>query len=296
MRGALTLLLGLGSSLLMPGIASGGCGCAKPPPARAVVRPFVAYQDQSITLFDDRFVPGTRYQVQFTAMDGTTDWSRGRAVAKRDLADATVRHQLRVKVAAVPLGPCAITVWDKDAPMLRLGDSDFTVAAAPVMLHDFTELVRRNDYQAAVGRDGTVFIPLDVWAVDAATTFVGAAQGFALKFAPTDVAIYNEQGFLMQLLDPKVTDLFRITAGDTAGSNTFTYWRHEFATYKQAHRTLDAWENADDTDWHADGSYHVDHDHLVIAIRGILPNGSAPAPGATRPFRLAVTSTPSDRL
>ena len=64
------------------------CGCDKPPPPRANVRPFVAYPDQTINIFDDRLQPGRRYTVLFTARDGTTDWSRGKAVAKRDFADA----------------------------------------------------------------------------------------------------------------------------------------------------------------------------------------------------------------
>ena len=62
------------------------CGCDKPPPPRANVRPFAAYPDQAVNIFDDRLQPGRRYTVLFTSRDGTTDWSRGRAVAKRDFA------------------------------------------------------------------------------------------------------------------------------------------------------------------------------------------------------------------
>ena len=42
------------------------CGCDKPPPPRASVRPFMGYTEQTITLFDERIVPGSRYTVQFT--------------------------------------------------------------------------------------------------------------------------------------------------------------------------------------------------------------------------------------
>lgn len=143
---------------------------------------------------------------------------------------------------------------------------------------------------------GTIYIPVDVGQVNGGTTFTGSALGFPLAFGATDVAIYNDQGFLMQLLDPKIPSLFQITAGSNLTSNTFSYWRHEFRTYKAAHRQVDAW-GADDTDpdWHANGTYHVDHDHLVIAIRGTLPDGSTPAPGVTAPFRLVIDSVGSDQ-
>src|SRR5262245_32778506 len=90
------------------------CGCDKPPPPRAAVRPFAAYVDQTIQLFDERLVPGEKYTVRFTARDGSTDWSRGRVVIKRDFADGEMRPQLRVGVPAVGLGPNEISVFDRD--------------------------------------------------------------------------------------------------------------------------------------------------------------------------------------
>src|SRR5437870_11497276 len=91
--------------------AYGFCGCDKPPPPLANVRPFVGYPDQTITLFGDRLVPGSQYTVQFTSRDGVSDWSRGKAVTKRDFADGELRSQLRVAVAAVSLGPSRISVY-----------------------------------------------------------------------------------------------------------------------------------------------------------------------------------------
>jgi hypothetical protein len=41
-----------------------------------------------------------------------------------------------------------------------------------------------------------------------------------------------------------------------------------------------------------DGTRHVDHDHIVVALRGTLEDGSAPAPGATPPFDLLIASQP----
>jgi len=45
--------------------------------------------------------------------------------------------------------------------------------------------------------------------------------------------------------------------------------------------------------WHADGTRHVNHDLIVVAIRGKLADGTTPVPGATPPFELVVTSTPA---
>ena len=284
-------------ALTRPVPATAGCGCAKPPPARAAIRPFVGYVDQTATLFDERLVPGETYDVQFlSTVDGGTDWSRGKAQSRRDLADGEMRSQLRVRVGDVALGPCRVSVWRGGRELYALGDDEFTVTSGPVALHDFKEAVTRDSYQAGVGKDGTVYLAVDVGRVSDATTFTGAADGFPLHFGATSVAIYNEQGFLMQLLDPSAPGLFRIRSGATMGSDALDYWRHEFRSYKEEHRKVDARRTDGDADWHVDGSYHVDHDHLVVAIAGTLAGGSRPTPGATPPFRLVVTSTPSPAL
>src|SRR5262249_2639127 len=49
-RVALALAAGLAASVATPAIA--GCGCDKPAPPRAAIRPFVAAPSQSITLFN----------------------------------------------------------------------------------------------------------------------------------------------------------------------------------------------------------------------------------------------------
>jgi hypothetical protein len=119
------------------------------------------------------------------------------------------------------------------------------------------------------------------------------AEGFRLAYGPGNVAMYNDQGFLMQLLDPTaVQSLFQIVPGDLTTSDVLAYWRHEFETYKAAHRRNDNLDTDDDPDWHADGTYHVDHDHIVVAIRGMV-DGLTPTPGSTPEFELAVVSTPS---
>ena len=291
--GVSVMLLGALFALGVPANSQAGCGCAKPAPPRAGIRPFFGSVDQHVTLFDDRLGSTGQYDVLFESLDGTTDWSRGKVKARRDLADGQRRPQLRVKVPDVGFGPCRISVWHQGVKLYGLEPEQFTVIAPPVPLHDFAESVDRNGFRTGVGSDGTIYFAMDVSEVSDATTFTGAVSGMPLRFDARDVSFYNAQGFLMQLLDPNVAGLFEIAAGDDSTSDQLRYWRHEFKTYKSEHRKVDARRSDDeDADWHADGSYHVDHDHIVVAIAATLPAGSRPTPGATPPLLFGIASTP----
>lgn len=268
------------------------CGCDKPPPPRANVRPFMAYPDQTISIFDDQLRPGRRYTVLFSSRDGSTDWSRGKAVAKRDFADGVVRPQLRIAVPDVPMGPVALNVYDGNRLLVSLGDDQLTVIAPPIALHDFDEGITREGYRTGVGADGTIYFAIDTTAVADATTYTATADGYDFRFDSSEVAVFNTQGFLMTLLDPKVPGLFKIDAGVASTSTTLEYWRHEFRTYKEEHRKRDERRSADG-EWHVDGTPHVDNYHMVVAISGTMSNGKSPAPGATPPFRLVISSTPA---
>src|SRR6266567_3122424 len=72
----LVALLALGA-LVMPAPVDAGCGCSKPPPPRAAVRPFVGYADQKIILFSELLAPDTAYWVQFTATADAAPPGRG---------------------------------------------------------------------------------------------------------------------------------------------------------------------------------------------------------------------------
>ena len=295
-RAQITFLFLLGLlCVALPQTAAAGCGCDKPPPLRADVRPFVASPGQQVTLFHEALEPGRRYEVEFvSSLTGTHDWSQGRARRAQDLADGAVRAQLVVRVPEVSFGPVAITVWHGDARVMAVADDAFTLAAPPIPLADFAETITREGYRTGVGRDGTLYIPVDVTEVSGATTFTGRTFGYPLAFSAADVAMYNSQGFLMQLLDPAEEGLFEIRSGSGAASDTLSYWRHEFATYKRAHRQKDHLDAGPDPEWHRDGSRHVDHDHIVVAIRGTVGAG-APPPGETAPFTLVVESAPDPR-
>jgi hypothetical protein len=281
----------------LPRLADAGCGCDKPPPPRTEVRPFVASPGQRVTLFHEELEPGGRYQVEFVSpLTGARDWSQGRGRRVHDLADGAIRAQLVVAVPEVSFGPVAITVWHRGEVVMAVADDAFTLAAPPIPLHDFAEAVTRQGYRTGVGRDGTLYIPVDVTEVDEATTFVGQAVDYPLAFSAADVAMYNDQGFLMQLLDPAEKGLFEIHSSRGQQSTTLAYWRHEFATYKRDHRQKDRLDTDSPTsDWHRDGSRHIEHDHIVVAIRGQIGGAASPAPGETPPFTLVVESTPAPR-
>jgi hypothetical protein len=281
---------GLGG-LLAVAPAHAGCGCDKPAPPRAALRPFVASAAQTVTLFDGALETGATYDVAFESRSGDVHWVRGTATREQDIADGELRDHLRVKVPALPLGPCAIAVWRDGTRRFEIAADEFTVAAKPIALREVAETVDR-EYRAAVGADGTVYIPVDVSAVSDATRFSGTALGMPLQYEASNVAMYNDQGYLMQLLDAASPTLFDLKSGDLDRSTSLSYWRHEFATYKAveagtAHARHDA-----AGEWHADGSRHVDHDHIVVALRGTFTDGTTPTPGATPPFRLVIASQP----
>jgi hypothetical protein len=270
-----------------PHPAAAGCGCQKPPPDLASVRPNATYAGTPVSLFDSRFVTGRSYSVTFTA--GTTTGSATvstTAVSRRDLADGVVKPQLVVILPSLPLGPTSIRVKYGNTTLFTLSDAAFTVVQAPIAVPEEVGGTSYPSYRAAIGRDGTFYLSLDMSAVTLPRVFRAQAQGYPLVFGSDAVTFYNIQGFLMQLLTADMPGLYSvISSASSTNSSILGYSRHEFNTFylqhaeRQAHAILDA-------DWHVDGTRHVDHDHLILAIAGTLYNGALPTPGATAPFTL----------
>jgi len=72
------------------------------------------------------------------------------------------------------------------------------------------------------------------------------------------------------------------------------YDRHEFLTYQARHVTDPVWfPDHTDRNWHADGTRHIDHGNLVIAIHGTV-DGVAPTPGQSPSFDFHILTTPAD--
>ena len=272
-----------------------GCGCNKPPPPTASVRPAFAPPGYNVTFFSPQFQAGANYTVRFGVDQKNPSDVSGTVVVKRDLADGTRKPQLVVQAPASAPGPTHVQVLAKKTVVLDVVASDFTILQAPVALAEGDGETVANCYQAAVGADRTLYIPVDISAISAHMIFSGLGMSYPLLFGAQDIVIYNAQGFLMQLLGPDHS-IYAIT--DPAGapnSLELTYDRHEFQTYRAQHAHVGGLglDPADD-DWHSDGTYHVDHDHLVLAIRGVVGNQGPPAPGQTPPFNLHVTTALAD--
>jgi hypothetical protein len=114
------LRLGVLVSTMLVGTpaAHAGCGCTKPAPPPAAVRPTVTYGGRPVTLFHASLVTGGSYTVQFTALDGTSASVSVTAVNSRDLADGGYKNQLLVTVpTSFPLGPVGIIVTEAGHPV-----------------------------------------------------------------------------------------------------------------------------------------------------------------------------------
>jgi hypothetical protein len=278
--------------------AQAGCGCDKAPPEAASIRPNATYPGAEVSLFNARLVPGATYRVRFVS--GTSGASASVdtvAVARFDLADARRKPsdrapepQLVVRLPNLPLGPTAVTVsaGGQSIPLFTIGDDALTVVAPPLpLLADIGEY-RVDNVHGAVGRDGTVYFALDLTGITLPRVFTAQAIGYPLRFESKDLAFYNTQGFLMQLLNKKMPGLHAIRASDqAANSDVLLYSRHEFATYFMQHEERQNHQVSSDHNWHADGTPHIDHNHLILAIAGELNDGSSPRPGSTPALDLA---------
>ena len=280
-------------------VAHAGCGCQKAPPDLSSVRPNATYAGTNVTLFSPSFQVGQVYAVDFVS--GTTSTRAtvtGTIISQRDIADGVTKPQLVVAVPSLPLGPTSLKVRlsNLTTPVLVVNDDAFTVVPPPIILPQTLGTGTYPGFRAAIGRDGTFYISLDMSAVSLPRVFRAQAQGYPLAFTSDGVAFDNIQGYLMQLLataDPKgrtkpIPGMFALPAAAPAtDSSRIQYSRHEFNSYflqhieRQPHQVVDG-------NWHTDGTRHVDHNHLILSIAGVMANGASPAPGATPPFTLVV--------
>jgi hypothetical protein len=279
--------------------AQAGCGCDKPPPPVAAIRPAFASPTNEVTLFSSSLVPGKRYRVIFGE-----GWPRARrrvwarAEMRRDFADGIVKPQLVARVPGLPAGPTRVVVKRGATVILDIPPAEFTLLQRPIALAQANGMLTASCYRAAVGTDGVMYLPLDISAITQRMVFSGMSKQLKLAFAASDIAIYNAQGVLMQLLGPAEANIYAIV--DHGGPDSFelTYDRHEFETYRERH-LHEGGLGLDPTDpaWHSDGSRHIDHDHLVIAIRAKLQSQGALAPlvpGTTPTFAFRIATALAD--
>src|SRR5882724_84311 len=219
-------------------------------------------------------------------------------VGVRGREDEHARHRLGGVGSALheELHEEALDVAEDDV----LGAEAERVARRPRLEHHRQVDRRRveGDVGDAVAADGVAYIAFDATAINLPMVFEARAAGYPLRFGAEDVVFRNIQGFLMQLLMQGAPDATQPVPGmfvfpaanpDTDG-DTLHYSRHEFTTYFLQHMERQPHAvDPNDGNWHLDGSRHVDHNHLILALMGSV-NGAPPAPGATPPFDLVVST------
>jgi hypothetical protein len=268
--------------------AAAGCGCNKPPPAAAIVRPTFASPGDTVTFFPPENKSG-RYDVRFFTGSDYVRFRDVKAVYKRDLADGRYKWQVVVQAPNLPPGPTPIELKGDEKHMIPA--SGFTMMQPALALQEGDGETLATCYGAAVTADNTVLLPLDISAVSQRMVFNGLGEGYPLLFGADDIAIYNTQGFLMQLLGPNDANIFSIEDAGQPDSFELTYDRHEFVTYREQHAHVNGFGlHPIDPAWHLDGTYHIDHDHLVIAIKGVVEGQGLPAPGVTPRFDLSIVT------
>jgi hypothetical protein len=269
-------------ALGMPRIAAAGCGCDHPPPAYAEVMPAFGSPGRAIRIFAR---PGTAhlfgwtYEVSFNG--------------KRIYATAWRSDSLTVKVpSGLNAGPVTIRVRGFGFDQTH-GPEQFTALPAAPIVPASDGSYGVLGLQAAVASDGTLLVPFNLSNVLDAKQFALEIWNLNLAYGADDVVFYNADGVDLTLFTLLVDDPTARTWGSYFGwtveddtnlsgdvyeakvvmprnaglSNLLTYWRHEFHTYRFAHLLSGShWVNADGM--HPDGTMHIDHDRLVLAIAG----------------------------
>jgi hypothetical protein len=294
---ARSLMITVGAFAVMAALrsapADAGCGCNKPPPVMAMVRPAFASPGDAVTLFPPDNKSG-KYEVRFSNGKKEKEIKDVRAVYKRDLGDGLYKWQVVVPAPQLSAGPTSIEMKGPGKD-LKVASTDFTMMQPALALQEGDGETLAKCYSAAVTADHTVLIPLDVSAIDDHMIFNGLGENYPLLFGAADVTIYNAQGFLMQLLTPENAGIYALQDPGDPDSIELTYDRHEFITYRQQHAHVDGFGlDPADPAWHVDGTYHVDHDHLVIAIKGNVENQGPPPAGKTPNFDFSIVTALAD--
>ncbi len=273
------------SSVALASSASAGCGCDHPPPDWTLVMPPFGSPGKAITINADsfEFVPGQSYGVKIG----------GKWVVA--LAEATGSIVVPVQPNAL-VGPSEVQIVGGVLDVVYPA-SVFTVMPVPRALPAVDGIYLARHYEIPVTADGTLLIPLDVGEVLDPTQFAFALPALELAFGHEDVVIYNADGvdltlFTLDVEDPTLREwgeyygwqvsedgglggmVYEPAIGSPVGllkeenmSDIFSYWRHEFYTYADAHAPGGSHQLGAGK-LHPDGTRHVDHNQLVIAIRG----------------------------
>jgi hypothetical protein len=275
-----------------PTLSEAGCGCDKPPPAPAAVIPKAAFSGMKVTLFSSSFKVGQVWTVIFqNAFPATAS-----VVSKRNITDPSgtkYTPQLAVTVpSSVPRGPTSILAYTTGA-YVSVPNTSFTVIGSPVVVSEQNTSTTVTNYTTGVGSDGTVYVTIGgVGNICGAMNFASFMTNYPLRFANGDIAIFNSQGYFINSLIANSGNPppFLVTPQTGATSDILDYYRHSFATYCTNHLPGGAREvDPADSNWHLNGTSHVDYSTLIFAITGTV-NGSAPTAGSIS-FDLSLGTT-----
>src|SRR5262245_44672738 len=199
---ALTSLLSSLFLLGQPSPSQAGCGCSKPPPAPAAVIPSFAPGVTRVTFFYDGLQLGQQWTVTFTG-GSTTTTAQGFVVLQRAITDPTGQTQQLQLMVTVPLkaalGPTQIMA-STSTDSFVVPEESFTVAGQPLDLSELEIAYDVNDYRAAVGADGTLYISVGglanvCKAMAFSATLLKMTPGGTLQ--ADKAVVFNSQGYLL---------------------------------------------------------------------------------------------------
>jgi len=284
------LVVAASLALAAPG-AWAGCGCDHPAPCPAPVLPAFGSPGDMILLTGEGFSTERPNQVLFKTQKEKLEVE---AVAV-DAEHIKVLVPEGEKKEKKLVGPAEIKVTNPAGDKTKYSEDEFTYLGTPLVLREGDGHFVFKGVTLAVDTSGVLNVPLDVSGITAATAFAVYLDGLALEFGSDDILVYNKQGYNLNLFTMDIdgvekqwgdwyppSSLGSIKGGD---SNVFTYWRHDFEAYNKAHAEggeyypLAMADDASLTLLHPDGTVHVDHGQLNVAVAGtvggkVLPGGS----------------------
>jgi hypothetical protein len=300
--------------LLMSEEARAGCGCDHPAPAWTVIAPPFASPGKAIRVHADgaSFVVGRSYKVDFG----------GSAVVELKAKDTGFLSVVVPPAVGSDPGPKKLKVQGKGYDR-EYSDALFTALPPAAALPATGGRFGIRSYLAAVAKDGTLLLPLDVRAILSPTQLSVMVVDRPLSFGAEDVVIYNADGVDLTLFTLTATDAVerqwgsyygwrveddtglhgdvyehQVLGGDALDemSDVLSYWRHEFYTYAAAHGPFGT-HSVDVNGRHLDGTLHIDHGQLVLAIGAVERDDdgdeSKPLNPGKLPLHLLVTAAPA---
>ena len=291
---ALFILTLLGGFLMLPTSATAGCGCDHPAPDWAPVMPYFAPEGGRVRIHADKeeFTIGEAYEV---SISGMTVPGGGVVAASRRFIEVDVPR-------GVGIGPVSVRVWRRHrsrsgrhkVTYANYDESVFTVLPDWVVVPPVEGVFESKKFDVAVDGMGTVLLPLDLSQIHEATQFALRFKNLALAFGVDDVEFYSREGVNLGLFTLAVDDETERHWGSYYGwevnedgglggyrfddraarardirgsSDILTYWRHDFKAYAIAHQPGQDYE-VNENGFHKNGTLHVEHDFIVLAIHG----------------------------